>query len=80
MKHRFVCGCGRAHSESIAALNHARLGESALAPRACPQARRNESQQMGDIDLGTSRVTRRSMATDVGAMKNTMKKKRLVVV
>jgi putative transposase len=34
MKHRFVCGCGRAHSESIAALNHARLGESALAPRA----------------------------------------------
>jgi hypothetical protein len=35
---------------------------------------------MGDLDLGTGRVTRRSIATDVGTIKNTMKKKRLVVV
>jgi hypothetical protein len=33
--HRFVCGCcRRAHSDVKAALDHARLGETALAPRA----------------------------------------------
>jgi transposase len=34
MTHRFVCGCARRASDVNAALNHARLGERALAPRA----------------------------------------------